>query len=501
MLESRATGNEILFYAYLPKSNGKRYFHDPISNKVFWEVPDDSNVVDGNTFEKINIDSTNTKKEITRAKSALVLNDKKLVTNTKIRTRTFNKKMTLASTETCTQKIDHTILPPYLPSSIKEDQNLISFEDFAHKNFRYFQSKKKKSTQSAEYLSYNENVNLIPFLNIDSKHVKDAVKSFEFIINYTKNMEYYPVMPLVRIASKSNDLVDEIYTQLIRQTYFCKFQNIISRGWELILVMCTLFLPSESIRPMIKSFLASSSFSAQKQFAKAAQLSYIRFMSLCDKGSNFRDLSDSVINNIPNHTKRCPFLFGSSLSEVFFVQNQALINSPVPIFIHKLCETLLKRGITKADGAFQVQADKNVLNELVQKVDAEYDIFESTEILDLASLLKKLMADFPQPLLEISSLRNLNEDQYVEYVLKLPKIYRNTLAYIIGFIRRFCTGSGKELSVFGMIFGLNVMHCTTLNPAEMKDFAAMSSKVMLKLLKDWDVSDIYPIQRRVTMQI
>ena len=78
MLESRATGNEVHFYAYLPKNSGERYFHDPISNKVYWEVPQDAIVIDGKTSQTINTNMIKSKKEISRAKSAIVINEKNL---------------------------------------------------------------------------------------------------------------------------------------------------------------------------------------------------------------------------------------------------------------------------------------------------------------------------------------------------------------------------------------------------------------------------------------
>ena len=488
---SKSSANKTIFYLYT-SSKGKKFFHDPVKNEVYWDVPFNSIIFDGNTnqqisYEQANPGGANYFGQIGQGAHSNLTSESIRRSNSQVRliTRSRSRKGSLFSNKT---KISSD-LPYYLPPSILSDKDSASFEDFAKANFRKLG--KKKSGTRLDLLLYDENPNSMPLLNFsDSKLIKKAAMSFTLIVRYMNNTEEVPLSQITRIAAESPYLVDEIYMQLFRQVRSCKVIDATYRGWDIIMVMCTLFIPSKKVVGVVRSFLSTFSSYSNRVVARAARLSYIRFIAIVDSGKAPRDVSDSYVDSLVNNKLR--HIFGASLNEIFYVQNIYLYDTTfVPIFLQSLCDALTARDVFHTEGIFQVTIDSKRLDTLVAEIESGKNVFQSATVLELGSLLKKFISDLLPPLIAIQAVKDVKTKEIVKIADALPKVQKDTLAYIVGFVRAFCKEAKKEVEPYAMIFGSNVLQTKNLPSKSMKESLQLAKVIMQKLIVDWDVSWVY----------
>lgn len=483
---SISTANEVRYYLFKTDS-GKYYFHEPITNKVIWDPIPNSLIFDGITYEKIDFDKLNqpVNTDVQEDKETIELNRsnrRHFKTYNSLISRspvllTRSHKRTLSSCERGT-----TTLPSYLPKSIIDDQKLPTLQEFAKTFFR-----KAKKT------SYDESQSSIPLLNIqDSKIVKRASKIFSFILKYM-NGEKLQVSTLTNIVKEQPILYDEAYVQLIRQTKGAKSREAVYRGWELILVMCSLFLPSAEVQKVVRSFLSTNSFDNNKSIAGVSKLSYIRFIAMCDAKSSFflKEVTDDFINSIPSNKNKFPFYFGISMNEIFYGYSIESNNSQVPEFLKKVSNAILKKSADKAEGIFQ-SINKKELTDLAREIEkGNESLYETASILQLGALLKYFISELPQPLVPISVLQGHKPEEYLKILDEIPEYNKNTLGYLIGFISHYCKKTNKSPEGYIIIFGYSIFKVDNLN----KDKAIEETKIfkpfMQKFTSEWDVSFIY----------
>ncbi|KAH0792557.1 RhoGAP domain containing protein [Histomonas meleagridis] len=398
----------------------------------------------------------------------------------KIITRHRGRKATLFSCET---KISSD-LPPYLPLSILTDKDTVLFQDFAQKNFR--KVGKKKSNARADVLSYDENPNMMPLLEIsDSKLAKKAVLTFTYIVHYMNDSETTPISQFIHIANESPILIDETYVELLRQVYTCKSNDACYRGWDLILVMCTILIPSQKVQSLVRSFLSTYSYDINKVIARISRLSYIRFVTLI-KGKPPSDLNDTYIDTIIENKLR--HLFGSSLSEILYVQNfYSYNNSPLPLFLQKLCETLIARGDVE-DILFNTDSER--LNSLVVDIEAGKDVLQNATVKELGSLLKRFLSKLQPPLISINDVKDVPLDDIPKVINNLPKIQKDTLAYLTQFIRKICKNGNKDVEPYAQIISSNIVQIQDLPKDCIKEYVHLAKVTMLKLIADWNVDSM-----------
>ncbi|KAH0785545.1 RhoGAP domain containing protein [Histomonas meleagridis] len=481
---SQKSSDRTIFYLFT-SSKGKNYFHDPVKNEVFWDVPYNSIIYDGKTNQQINYEQANPNGPKISSPSGhnklppMPSLNRRAGSQPKLTpVRRRQRKATLFSCET---KVTSD-LPPYLPPSILTDKDTVPFQDFAQKNFRKTGKKKSRS----DLFVYDENTNLIPLLDItDSKLVKKSVSIFTFIVHYMNDSESTPISQLIHIVNESSILIDEIYVQLLRQVYSCKSNDAIYRGWDLILVMCTLLIPTPKVQSLVRSFLSTYSFDNNKVVARISRLSYLRFVSLI-KGKPPREVNDTYIDTIIENKLR--HLFGSSLYEILYVQNiYSYNNSPLPVFLQTLCDALISRDVFHTDGIFQVTIEAKRLNSLVFDIESGKDVLQYATVLELGSLLKKFISELQPPLISIADVKDVPIDDVPKVADNLPKVQKDALAYLVQFIRRFCTEGNKDVEPYAMLFGSNILQTRDLASDCMKEYVQLAKSTMQKLIADWDV--------------
>jgi hypothetical protein len=79
---------------------------------------------------------------------------------------------------------------------------------------------------------------------------------------------------------------------------------------------------------------------------------------------------------------------------------------------------------------------------------------------------------------------------------ELPKIYRDALAYLVGFLKELVLAEQKTkmgLVPVAMLFGLTLVRSGALDQSKMRALYDASRNFVIALIQSWDVSDIYPL--------
>lgn len=144
-------------------------------------------------------------------------------------------------------------------------------------------------------------------------------------------------------------------------------------------------------------------------------------------------------------------LFGVSL-EALIENDQQLTNEPhnVPLVFQKVISELERRGLQE-EGVLRVAAHKGKVEALCQELERDFytrpehadTLLQRTPVHDLATLLKRLLRDFPEPLLSLELVDLFYQAHRVPdcvralnlLVLLLPTVHRATLLLLLSFMK------------------------------------------------------------------
>jgi hypothetical protein len=271
--------------------------------------------------------------------------------------------------------------------------------------------------------------------------------------------------------------------------------------WGLLLVLSTVFCAPPAIQPVVRQTLATFSFGENKAIAQIAQIAYLRFLARCQSGTPMRAPSAEFVDAIPTHVDECHYTFGASLFELLWQQRKALPELKIPIFIHSICSALIARGAFDRKGVFKAVGNQKVIEKLCDDIDNGRDVLGDADLTTLASVFKRWLGMLPLPLVPVEVYPRLLEQHdakgFVQVADELPRIYRDALAYFIGFLKEFVMAEERtEMGVraVSMMFGTIIVRPGNFNPVKIKELYESSRDFIANLIQAWDVSDIYPLE-------
>ena len=371
----------------------------------------------------------------------------------------------------------------------------LSLEVYAQEHFKLPKSKKERSNERliiAELVSYSPNPITKPLLSqVPKNAVKLAILTFKQILDYINNRDETHLL-IVLTLSGHHELIDEVYFQIIKQTYNCPERGILMHAWDLLLIISTIFPASLEAQDTIKSYLYQQSQSYDRQVAIIAQFTLIRFSSRCTI-AEIPELDAKYINDIPNHPQTTTAVFGVSLYEIMWGQRRTNPRCPLPYFLVQMSEALIKTGGTHTEGIFRKPGNMKRVHEMMEQANRGIDVFTFANPYDISSLYKEWFRDLVDPLVPFDmmfSIENcLINHKAVEFAEQLPGLHAITLAYLIGFLQEMAKYENEtkmSISNYAMVFAPNIVF------VQNKEDLELSRRFIFQLINDWDVSSIYP---------
>lgn len=513
------------FYVYRDKKTGERYFHNAVTNEITWSPPEKSIFIDPTTMEEIKIENKapapNNIEEIKLKKpdtftsnppkkhrnsinsceqvAGALANSKRRLTRKSTLLVTLN-----ANNSNISSNLTSSNIPIYLPQDISKDSKEYDVRGFAvtHFNTRTKGSIfNKKEIPPDELLLYSTDSSVLPLLKTTPNNLKKKCEEiFNLVLEYCKQNPKAQPCVFVEILNKEHALIDETFIILLKLIRNNPSEDNTARVWDIILTICTFFPPSKTLQPLIRHVVAVEALGTKPSINSIAKIAYIRLAARCDCGEIFPMQPKNWTNLIPTHPVQDSFVFGAPLLELIYAQRRSSPKCTIPLFMHRFAHELFNAGCQKVEGTFRLPGNKVQIDLMVEEIHNGKEVFKDAELRDLASLFKRWLADLPEPIVPMSMYNQLvdalDKNTVMDFVETLPKVNHDTLGYLVGFLQEFVKAADVTLMGIvpvSMIFGANVVRIVSNDQMVMKTMTDNGRKFMEFLLKNWDVSFIYPL--------
>ena len=503
---------EIRYYQFTD-SHGSFYYHDPIHNVVQWHFPLGSKVINFETGLEVNEgpkpSGNVTKFKLDNQTPHASFSLKPRNSSKTIRTP-ISKKGSLSNLFSISYiSGKETENASYYPPRLIEDRNKQFDISLLSANLNVKRSLFRPKAQDYDrHLSYEDNMqpNNAPLLKTTEPFPKAAQELFKFILDYCKPGSKLLPSGLIPLVNNDPILIDELYAQILKVLRNNPNIDYRIKGWELFCVTCSIYrIDPQSVNAqngfnsLLCSFIANSTRDPTRGISHFALISYIRFTS--QKSLQYtNDELDQWIHRTSLGFKP----IGSCLYEHLWFQRSTSPNCPIPIILHELCQGLLAKKDEMSNGALlaegraaDIEALITTLNNNLNNNNAE--VLKTTSVRDIMSVIKKWLILLPNPIIPSEFFDQLIEcepQNYIEFVNKLPDLHKNTLIYIIGFLRdlsKLQEITNMSESALALKFGPSIINPNPKDAQIVHQIAITAKKFMLELLHNLDVVSVYPL--------
>jgi hypothetical protein len=310
------------------------------------------------------------------------------------------------------------------------------------------------------------------------------------------------------MISSDLTLIDEAYMQVVRQTRNQPSAEIAYRMWELLLVLTTFFMATPIMQPFVRQYLASVALGKAQTICPIGQLCYLRFCARCHAQTHLKAMSPEFVEQIPRHVHECAFVMGASLYELMWRQRLTAPSCPVPLILHRMCQGLINCGALEIQGIFHIVINKSKLENLGNYIDCGHDMLSAIDPAGLVSMFRKWLSELPHAIIAPEIYPKLSETKanpaaFMQAVDELPNIYRDCLAYLVGFLRVVIAAEHKTkmgVASLAMLFGSSCMKIDTIDGKRIRAAGGLARDLMKYLIESWDVSSVYPVDPGVLPQ-
>ncbi|OHS92741.1 hypothetical protein TRFO_12286 [Tritrichomonas foetus] len=514
------------YYRYYDKNHGTDYYHNPITNKITWRFPKNAEVYDGMTNEKIKrpknpnlmprkliscetmeVKSEQPPKRFLNRGSSMTI-----ASNYSKRTNNFSKKrrttlLSLAKQQSSeifaglknNKRSDNS---SYLPENSGDDLYTFDFPLFITTYINLKKKHVKKSGKHDKYLSYESAKSAkdsIPVLKTTDRSLsKVAVTCFQHINDFCSGskLKAFELFCILQ-DTKNQNLTDEVFVQLVKQTRNNSNNDNLFKVWELILLVSSFFVASPNIQKLVRNTLAINAYGTNKSISTIATLAYLRLISRhpdLDQRLNVKNLVDSIVNT----EKRGYSPFSTTLNEQMWYQRQISPKCTIPLTLPLIVHYIFKNKGPETNGLFKKSGNDESIDVLLDKFLNNHSVLKETSPIDCASLLKRWFSELRSPIMPNKFYAYFEKDpeMSVEIIQKVPLYNRMTAMYVIGFLQdilQYEKTTGFSLPLLSNIFGAlffppieeysnKVIQCTKIGKG-----------VVTNLVKNWNTKSIYPL--------
>ena len=492
------------YYQYFDSNVDKFYYYDVDSQISSFDFPKDGDVFDPNTDEIILPEIIENNNDINQSILEVEINNEILEEEIIIEIPKI---------------IENKPKPPkFVEDGINEANNGIKFQidnsndmdyiKFAEINFNQPKSGFlffKKNIPFEEIISFTLNPIQDSLLNsINSNDKKKAIYSFEIILSYMFNKPLKtkepPILALMKIIQNYQNLIDEIYFQILKQLYNNSNEEFMFKIWELLLILTTTTPSSLNLQKIILKFIYQFIISNNPRISKYAQLCFIRFESRCESEIllplNTIEYYRYLITSPIEHRKT----FGVSIKETMWSQENIYVNCPFPFIVHAMAKQIIQVNGFNTEGLFRLPGNMKLIKEVSDRITICLDILDSLKVHDIGSLFKMWFRELTVPLISkkfINKFIELGENQgkELEFLSNLPNYNFLTILYLIGFLKD-CSNHFEttKMGIYNLavVFGPNIIELPS-DPTMMKKITTISVEFLRRCIETIDTSFIYPL--------
>ncbi|KAH8295409.1 hypothetical protein KR018_010941, partial [Drosophila ironensis] len=381
----------------------------------------------------------------------------------------------------------------------------------------------RKKASVRDMLSWTAEAISRPMLALsrDKADKKTAIEIFKLVQIYMADRKARLGMTLnsvaIDIISASlpqQQLRDELYVQLCRQTTENPKRESLIRGWELMAICLSFVPPSPTFQPTLLNYVNrhrdpsfATGFMEVNKWPIHVQISH--YATVCCRrldriGSSGRKLAKKPTEDEVEQARQQILrnsMFGNTLNEVMELQKEKFPFRKLPWIQTTLSEHVLLLNGKQTEGIFRVSADVDEVSCMKSRLD-RWDVPDKNALVDAhapASLLKLWYRELYDPLIPDAYYEDCvnteDPDKAKEIVNKLPEINQLVLTYLIHFLQQFsipevvsCTK--MDSSNLAMVFAPNCLRCTSEDPKVILENARKEMSFMRTLIQHMDTSRV-----------
>jgi hypothetical protein len=410
--------------------------------------------------------------------------------------------------------VRHPAASPAFNPTLRQSIHRFQVADYAREYFREHHTGIFRRRVPMETLSQWQSTPISGALlkSVADKFSKLALKMFKLILSYTGADppavgDYDDIVSILAMVTRTVELRDELFFQLIKQTQGCSLQDEREkveceiRTWQIFLVAATAFPSTRNAEIPIRQYLSQVVVADNERAATIASFTLMRFNTRCLWGKpldvNF-DVSE-VLSIVNDPWKETP-PFAASLEEHMWAQRKRYPLLPVPRMPHLIATAMLAQGAERREGIFRLPGNGKTVKKLIASISKRLNVIEGAELNDLASLFKSWYGSLPESLVSKELVTNLGEaavsQQYVDFADGLPELSKLTLMYLIGFLRKlslsveFTKMTPRNLAI---CFAPNIVDLSGIfDTVKATQLAEVAQQFMVALIEEWDVTEAYP---------
>jgi hypothetical protein len=270
----------------------------------------------------------------------------------------------------------------------------------------------------------------------------------------------------------TEELRDEGYFQLIKQTRQNPDPQWLKFTWDLFLIVATIVPSSRNSENWIKAHLFQSSRDApDPTIIDIAYFTFIRFTTRCIIGKPLGDIIPiPLIERIPRDVTGGHQSFGASIYEQLWNQRFRYPAAPVPIILHEMTEALIEKGCEHREGPFRLPGNGVKVAQMQNSINEGENPLSTADFNDVASLFKSWFRLLPQTIVDtdtISGLQTAFETKaYVRFIADLPTAHDSILKFLIGFLKRPLPAEPvirMMAKIYAICFAPNIMDANDAN--------------------------------------
>ncbi|KAH0792001.1 RhoGAP domain containing protein [Histomonas meleagridis] len=371
--------------------------------------------------------------------------------------------------------------------------------EFAKANFRQHSTGgvlQKKLIPIQELISFSQTPLKKPLLKSTPNNLKkESATLSKLIIKYSLKNEQpdSTLQSIISILDKHQNLVDEMFYQLVKQTTSNASNDCLLRTWELFLTVSSLFPVSTRNHLRIAAHIATTCLKCkQAQIIDIAVLTLIRFETrfLVGKKRGFFEILKAETQ-----------YFNVTLVEQMWNQKAQNSKLPIPFIEFYVVSSMKEKRCFETWGVFMDDGfDKELVYSVVNQKSRTIEIIASAGVHELSNILLKWFELLPDSVIPISLfdefIRMSQDKKFDDIIDLMPKINVYTLMYLVGFLKELVehkSETGANIQILSGTFGPCLVSAAEKfrSPEVLEQLKTLATDFMEYLMNSWQTDEIY----------
>jgi hypothetical protein len=288
-----------------------------------------------------------------------------------------------------------------------------------------------------------------PLLQSVPRELKETgVQLFDWLLQFTA-VKPCPrtadvLSQILDVLKHQNELVDEFYFQLMKQTINNRTLRCTLSTWDLFIIIASLFPPSRHSYPWIIAHAGRTAVDPDQRIANSALFAFMRVQAtfLLSRTANWGDAPENIPRDV-THGKVC---FGCLLYEMMWAQRHKCPYLPIPFSLYYMIELFVDKDGLRIRRVFTPGAESPELSKVIARANTDIKSIGHCDAQMIGKLIVAWLKALPNPLVPVEMADKLLTDgTSLKFIDTLPQLHRVSLLYLAGFLQQLVSNAMSGL--------------------------------------------------------